>query len=47
MIVWARDNDAKRVLEMNERVAANLRKMITALKGEVTLIEVTELMQAE
>ena len=47
MIDWARDNDAKRVLEMNERVAANLRKMITALEREATLIEVAQLMQPE
>ena len=40
-------DDAKRVLEMNERVAANLHKMITALEREATLIEVAELMQAE
>jgi integrase/recombinase XerD len=47
MVEWAQTNDAGRVLEMNERVAANLRKMITALEREVTLIEVAQLMQAE
>jgi integrase len=42
MMEWAKDNDAGRVLEMNERVAANLRKMIAALEGESTLIEISQ-----
>jgi len=42
-----RENDAQRVLEMNERVARNLRKMIVALDGGSTMIQVAELMQAE
>jgi len=47
MVDWARENDAQRVLEMNERVARNLRKMIVALDGGSTMILVAELMQAE
>jgi len=47
MVDWAKENDAKRVLEMNERVAGNLRKMIAALEGKSTLVEVAQLLQAE
>jgi integrase len=47
IVDWARDNAAQRVLEMNERVAGNLRKMIAALDGGSTLIEVAQLLQAE
>jgi integrase/recombinase XerD len=47
MVDWAKENDAKRVLEMNERVAGNLRKMIAALEGQSTLVEVAQLLQAE
>src|SRR5207245_8767123 len=43
MVEWARENDAKRVLEMNERVAANLRSMIAALASGSALIEIAEL----
>ena len=47
MVDWARVNDAQRVLEMNERVAGNLRKMIAALEGGSNLIEVAQLLKAE
>jgi integrase/recombinase XerD len=47
MVAWAQENDAKRVLEMNGRVAANLRKMIAALEGESTLIDISQLVQVE
>lgn len=47
MVDWAKENDAKRMLEMNERVAGNLRKMIAALEGQSTLVEVAQLLQAE
>jgi integrase/recombinase XerD len=43
MVEWGKDNDAKRVLEMNQRVAGNLRRMITALENESTLIDVAQL----
>jgi len=43
MVDWARESDAKRVLEMNERVAANLRSMIAALDSGSPLIEIAEL----
>ena len=47
MVDWAKMNDAQRVLEMNERVAGNLRKMIAALEGGSNLIQVGQLVQAE
>jgi hypothetical protein len=47
LVEWARDNDAKRVLEMNERVAGNLRKMIEALEGESTLTDLARLVRAQ
>jgi hypothetical protein len=47
MVAWATDNDAKRVLEMNERVAANLRKIVATLEGQSTLIDVPRLVQVE
>jgi hypothetical protein len=47
MVAWAQENDARRVLEMNERVAANLRKMIAALEGDSTLVDIAQLVEVE
>ena len=46
MVAWATENDANRVLEMNERVARNLRGMIRALEDESPLIDVAQSAQA-
>jgi integrase/recombinase XerD len=45
MVSWAQENAAIRVLEMNERVATNLRRMIAALERETTLADVGQLAQ--
>ena len=38
MVLWAKENNSDRVLEMNERVASNLRKMIASLASEPRLL---------
>ena len=47
MVAWAKENDSNRVLEMNERVASNLRKMIAALETEPTPLTSPPVLQVE
>jgi hypothetical protein len=47
MVAWAKENTSNRVLEMNERVASNLRKMIAALDSEATPLTPRHLVQVE
>jgi hypothetical protein len=46
-IAWAKENDSNRVLEMNEGVASNLRKMIAALETAPTPLRLRQLVQVE
>ena len=47
MVAWAKENDSNRVLEMSERVASNLGKMIAALESETSPLTLRRLMHVE